>query len=44
MKLGVEVGLSSGHIVSDGDPATPPPKGTAPNFRPMSVIFAPCLL
>jgi len=37
MKLGLEVGLSPGHIVLDGDPAPSPPKGTAPNFRSMSV-------
>jgi len=36
MKLGLQVGLGTSHIVLDGDPA-PPPKGhtgTAPNFRP----------
>ena len=41
MKLGMEVGLSPGHIVLDGDPAPPPPKkgGTAaPTFRPMSIV------
>jgi len=46
MKLGMEVELGPGHIVSDGDPAHPsassPPKkrgGTgAPTFRPMSVV------
>jgi len=27
MKLGVHVGLGPGHIVLDGDPAPPPPKG-----------------
>jgi len=33
MKLGVWVGLDPGHIVSDGDPASPPRKGgTAPQF------------
>jgi len=37
MKLGMEVGLDSGHIVLDGDPA-PPKRGTAPNFQPMSVV------
>jgi len=37
MKLGVRVGLGPGHIVIDGDPAPPPPKGTAPNFRPISL-------
>ena len=36
MLLGMEVGLDPGHIVLDGDPA-PPKRGTAPNFRPMSV-------
>ena len=39
VKLGTEVGLSSGHIVLDRDPAFPTPKkgGTQqpPNFRPM---------
>ena len=39
MKLGMVVGLGQGHTVLDGDPAAPPPKrGTAPNFRPMSVV------
>jgi len=33
----MEVGLSPGHIVLDGDPA-PPKRGTALNFRPMSVV------
>jgi len=37
MKLGMEVGLSPSHIVLDGHPA-PPKRGTAPNFRPMSVV------
>ena len=39
MALGMEVGLGSGHIVLDGDPA-PPKKGggTAPNFRSMSIV------
>ena len=36
MKLGMEVGLSPGHIVLDGDPALP--KGAQPP------IFGPCLL
>ena len=31
MKLGMEVGLSPGHIVLDSNPA-PPKRGTAPNF------------
>ena len=37
MKLDLEVGLGPGHVVLDGDPALPPPKGTAP-------IYGPCLL
>ena len=37
MKLGMQVGLSPGHIVLDGDPA-PPPKGAQPP------IFGPYLL
>jgi len=39
MKLGVEVGLGPGHIVLDGDPAPPPPKGCT-----AAPIFGPCLL
>jgi len=31
-KLGTEVGLSPGHILSDGDPAPLPPKGNSPQF------------
>jgi len=38
MKPGMEVGLSSSHIVLDGDPAHPPQRGTTPNFQPMSVV------
>ena len=39
MKLGVQAGLGPGHIVLDGDPASPPQRGTAPpNFRSMSVV------
>ena len=38
MKLGVQVGLGPDHIVLDGDPAPLPQRGTAPNFRPMSVV------
>ena len=39
MPLGMEVGLGPGHIVLDGDPASPPQKaGTAPQFRPMSTV------
>jgi len=37
MKLGMEVCLGPSQIVLDGDPA-PPQWGTAPNFRPMSVV------
>jgi len=37
-KLGTEVGLGPDHIVLDGDPALSPERGTAPNFRPMSVV------
>jgi len=33
MPLGMEVGLGSGYIVLDGDPAAPPPKrGHSPQF------------
>ena len=40
ISLGMEVGLSLGDTVLDGDPAPPPLKGhgTAPNFRPVSVV------
>jgi len=38
MKLGEQVGLGPGHIVLDGDPAPPPPKGHS------SPIFGPYLL
>jgi len=37
MKLGTQVGLGPGHIVLDSDPAPPPQRGIAPNFRPISV-------
>jgi len=30
MKLGTQVGFGPGHIVLDGDPALPPPKGYSP--------------
>ena len=39
MKFGMQVGLSRGHIVFDGDPAPLPKKGTEP-----PPIFGPCLL
>ena len=32
MKLGMQVGLSPGHIVIDGDPAPPPQRVTVPQF------------
>ena len=32
MKLGVEVGLGSDHLVLDGDPAPPPQKGHSPQL------------
>jgi len=39
MVLGMEVGLSPGHIGLDGDPAPPPQKGgTPPNFRPICIV------
>jgi len=39
MKLGTQVGLDPGHIVLDGDPGPPPPKGhSPPNFLPISVV------
>ena len=38
MKLGMQLGLGPGHIVLDGDPAPPPPKGQSP------LIFGPYLL
>jgi len=37
MPFGTEVGLGAGNIVLDGGPA-PPKNGTAPTFRPMSVV------
>ena len=38
MAVGTEVGLGPGHIVVDGEPAPLPQKGTAPNFRSISVV------
>jgi len=40
MPLGMEVSLGPDDIVLDVDPAPPPPRkrGTAPNFRPMSIV------
>jgi len=37
MPVGTMVGLGTGHIVSDGDPA-PQKGGTAHNLRPMSIV------
>jgi len=36
--VGLEVGLSPGDFVLDGDPAPSPKGGGAPNLRPMSVV------
>jgi len=33
-----QVGLGPGHIVLDGDPAPPSQRGTAPSFRPVSIV------
>jgi len=40
MAHGMDVGLGSGHIVLDRDPAPPPKKGQSPppNFRPISIV------
>jgi len=38
MKLGKQIGLGPGLIVLDGNLATHPQRGTAPNFRPISVL------
>jgi len=40
MKLDMQVGLDSGHIVLDGDPAASPPK----RHSPCPAIFGSCLL
>ena len=37
MKLGLQVGLGSGHIALDGDPAPLHQRAQPPNFRPISV-------
>ena len=37
-KLGMEVDLGPDDIMLDGDPAPLSKRGTAPNFRPMSVL------
>ena len=36
--LGTEVGLGLGDTVLDGNPIATPKRGTAPNFRPMSIV------
>jgi len=36
MPLGMELGLSPGHIVLDGDPAPPMERGTAAALPPLS--------
>ena len=41
MALGMEIGLSPGDFVLDGDPAPPPQKGNGaplPNLRPTSIV------
>jgi len=39
MPLGMDIGLSPGHIVLDGDPAPLPKKGQSPlSFRTMSIL------
>jgi len=38
MPLGTEVGIGRGHIVLDGVPAPPTPKGLSPQFSPMSIV------
>jgi len=38
MPLGMEVGLSSGDFVLDGDPVPYPKSGEAPNFRPKPIV------
>jgi len=39
MKLGMQIGLGTGHIVFDGDTQLPSPKRErGPNFRPMSIV------
>jgi len=38
MKLGMQVGFGPDHIVLNGNPASPPQRGTTPNFRPIYVV------
>jgi len=35
MPLGMEVGLGTGHVVIDGNPASPPQKGGGGRARPI---------
>jgi len=39
MPLSMEVGLGPGNIVLDADSAPPSKRGTASNFRPMSIVI-----
>jgi len=39
MPLGTEVRLSPGHIVLDGDPALPPPKGHSPPVSGLCLLW-----
>jgi len=41
MPLGMEVGLGLGHVVLDGDPATPQKNGAQQSPH---TLFGPCLL
>jgi len=43
MPLGMEVGLGPGHIVLDGDPASPK-RGPASTKGAQPQLFGPCLL
>jgi len=38
MKLDMEVGLGTDHIVLDGDLAPVPIRAQSPNFQPMSIV------
>jgi len=38
MKLGMQAGLGSGHIVLNGDPGPPVKGAQPPNFRPVSIV------
>jgi len=41
MKPGMEVGLGTGHLVLDGDPALPPKGAQPPNFQPTICLLWP---